>query len=358
MEFERFDLLARVLEGHARAKYDLSSSDMPTQRFSDYGGVPDAFLAESYAGGREEVRSELARIYGGHAEDYIITAGASEANFAVFAALTGPGDPVLVERPTYQPLEAIPKGLGAKLSRLPRREEEGFRLCAEGVEQALPDGLRLLVLTNLNNPTGVALEARDVRALARLAAERQFHLFVDEIFRELAFDRDVPTVGGLNDYTVATSSVSKFYGAGGLKIGWVRAGALVRARIQRVLDYLSATPAGPSELLALSVLRNRAKTVARNRRLIEEGRKVFREWAETEPGLAWHEPVAHLTFPGVGGDTARLADLLLRKYETFIAPGESFGIPGHFRLNIGTSSERLHEGLSRVSKARAELTKS
>ena len=355
MQFERFDLLARVVEGHARARFDLSSSDMPPTRLSECGPIADRSLAESHVGGGELLRAELARIYGGDATDYIVTAGASEANFAVYAALLGAGDRVVVEAPTYQPLHAIPRGLGAKVSSVVRRQDRGFHVGAEDVEASLPEGVRMLALTNLNNPTGAATEPRDVHALAALAEDRGFYLFIDETFRELAFDQSLPTVGGLNDHTIATSTLSKFYGAGGLRIGWIRAASPVRARIQSVLDYLSATPAAISEDLAVALLRNREKTARRNRRLIEEGRKVFREWAAAQVRLDWSEPVAHLTFPRVGGDTSRLADLLLEKHSTFIAPGESFGIPGHFRLNVGIGPDPLREGLERVSRARAAL---
>jgi aspartate/methionine/tyrosine aminotransferase len=233
-----------------------------------------------------------------------------------------------------------------------RREEESFGVTVDDVRSAAPPGLRLLVLSNLNNPTGVALESKDVEGIADLAAERGFFVLVDETFRDLAFERPSPTMGGRNEHTIVTSSMSKFYGAGALRIGWVRAAVPIRERIRRVLDYLSVTPAGPSEAIALTLLRNRAKTVARNRRLIEDGRKVAREWAE-DAGVAWQEPVAHLAFPRIGGDTRRLAEVLLRDHETFIAPGETFGLGGHFRLNIGIHADRLREGLRRVTKARA-----
>ncbi len=351
MRFDRFDLLARVLEGQGQARYDLSSSDMPTQRLSEYGGLADRTLAENTDG---PLREELARLFGGTADNYILTAGASEANFAVCAALLDPGDAVLVERPTYQPLEAIPKGLGAKVARVDRRHEGGFRLTAADVEAAVPDGLRLLVLSNLNNPTGVALDASEARAIADLAAVRGFYVLVDEIFRELAFDHPTPTIGGVNDHTIVTSSVSKFYGAGGLRIGWIRAAPSVRARVRGVLDYLSANPAGPSEAIALALLKDRAKTATRNRRLVEEGRRIAREWASAS-SVAWEEPVGHLMFPRVGGDTIRLSEVLLRDHHTFIAPGESFGLGGHFRLNIGKPAEVLREGLERVTEARQRL---
>ena len=350
MQFERFDLLFRVEEGHDRARYDLSSSDMPPQRLSEYGGLADRSLGEAHIGGSEEFRAELARLHGGRPEDYIVTAGASEANFAVCAALLNPGDPVLVERPVYQPLEAIPRGLGGTVTPVTRREEDGFRLDPEAVSAAAGKGLRLLVLSNLNNPTGVPLDAADVRGLADLAADRGFYVLVDEIFRELAFDREPPTIGGLNDRTIVTSSMSKFFGAGGLRIGWIRAGPEVRAKVRSVLDYLSVNPAGPSEAIALALLRNRERTVARNRRLIAEGRKIAAAWAGRS-GVPWRDPTAHLAFPSVGGDTVRLAERLLHDQATFIAPGESFGLGGHFRLNIGMPADRLTEGLERVSKA-------
>lgn len=350
MQFERFDLLARVLEGHAFARYDLSSSDMPPQRLLEYGGLGDVSLGESHVGGSEAIRSELARLHGGRAEDYIVTAGASEANFAVFAGLIEPGAPVLIERPVYQPLEAIPRGLGGRVTSVRREEDEGFRLTADAVGATAPADLRLLVMSNLNNPTGVGLQPEDVRGLADLAEDRGFYVLVDEIFRELAFDRPTPTMGGLNEHVIVTSSMSKFYGAGGLRIGWIRAAAPVRTRLRSVLDYLSVNPAAPSEAIALALLRARERTVARNRKLIAEGRVVAREWA-AQAGIPWSEPVAHLAYPAVGGDTVRLSETLLREHETFIAPGESFGLGGHFRLNVGIGAERLSDGLQRVTRA-------
>ncbi len=357
MRFDRFDLLARVVEGHAAARYDLSSSDMPATWLSECGTLADRSLAESHVGGGEELREEIARVHGGRADEYIVTAGASEANFAVYAALLSPGDRVLVERPTYQPLETIPQGLGALVTPVLRTEAEGFRVTADEVRAALPAHAVMVTLTNLNNPTGAGLSSAAVRALAELAEDRGFYLFVDETFRELLVDGESPTVGGINERTIVTSTLSKFYGAGGLRIGWVRAAPAVRTQIQGMLDYLSATPAALSEEIAVALLRSRDRTLARNRRLIGEGRSVFRKWAAAEPDLAWTDPSAHLTFPGVGGDTLRLADLLLREHATFIAPGESFGVPGHFRLNIGTGGEKLQAGLERVSKARAALAR-
>lgn len=324
---------------------------MPAQRLSGLGDLEDLSLEAGPLGGSLELRELLAKAYGGRPEEYIVTCGASEANFAVFASLLSPGDPALVERPVYQPLEAIPRALGAQVTHLARPEAEGFRLTTERVRGALPDGLVLLALTNLHNPSGAALDAQTVRGIADLARERGFYVLVDEVFRELAFDRSPPTMGGLNDRVLVTSGVGKYFGAGGLRIGWVRAAEEARRRVRSVLDYMSANPPAISDRIARMLLRNRQATAERNRKLIEEGRGIVREWAERTPAVAYEEPVAHLCFPAIETDTLNLADRLRAKHSTFLAPGESFGLPRHFRLNLGRGPDQLEGGLRELSRA-------
>lgn len=354
MEFDRFDLMRRVIEAHGRAQYDLGNSNMPDVRLSEAGGLGELSLGEGHPGGSEELRANLARLYGGNPEDYMVTCGASEGNFASLTALVRPGDAALVERPVYQSLEAIPRALGARVVPLVRRKEQGFRLYADQVQEAIPEGLRILILTNLHNPTGAPIDGREVRALADLAAEGGFYVLIDEIFRELALDHEPPTMGGLNDRVVVTSGISKFFGAGGLRIGWVRAAEPVLRKLRQVLDYITVAPPGPSEALALALLSRREWVVERNRRLVDEGKAVAREWVEENPGVGWIDPAGHTAFPRVGGDTLALAGQLMEKHSTFVAPGESFGLGGHLRLNLGRGKDMVSGGLARLSKALRE----
>lgn len=351
MQFEPFDLLGAVEEGQARARYNLSTSDMPPTRLSEVTRLGDLLLSENTPGGGDALRSLLARRFGGRKEEYIVTCGASEANFAVVAGLIRAGDAVLVESPVYQPLRSIPQGLGAKATALPRWPEDGYAVTADHVSRAKPANLRLLVLTNLHNPSGAAIPGRDLRALSDLAAEEGFYILVDEIFRELAFKDPPPTMGGMSDRVVTTSGVSKFYGAGGLRIGWIRASRDAREKIRRVLDYMSIAPSGISERIALALLRKKPQVAARNRRLMREGRKIAIEWAESTPGVEWVDTPGNLRFPLVPANTAALSSRLLSKYRTFIAPGEAFDRPGHFRLNVGLGPNQVAEGLRRVGRA-------
>ena len=328
---------------------------MPPSRLSEVARLGDMLLSEGGPGGGEALRGLLARRFGGHKTDYIVTCGASEANFAAVAGLLRPGDAVLVENPVYQPLVSMARGLGARIAQLDRREADRYGVTAEDVRRAIPDGLRLLILTNLHNPTGAAIAGRELRAIADLAAQEGFFVLADEIFRELAFDAAPPTIGGMNDRMIVTSGVSKFYGAGGLRIGWARAEPEARQRIRRVLDYLSIAPSGLSERVAVAMLRKKGQIASRNRRLIREGRKVAEEWVAATSGVGWVDTPGNLRFPRLAVDTAALAQRLLAKYWTFLAPGETFGRAGHFRLNVGLGADRVAQGLRRVSRAMAEL---
>ncbi len=87
------------------------------------------------------------------------------ANHLAMAALLEPDDEVLIEEPAYEALLAVANYLGAKIRRFPRRFEDGFKLDPREVERAISPRTRLIVVTNLHNPTGVrtpdsTLEAR------------------------------------------------------------------------------------------------------------------------------------------------------------------------------------------------------
>src|SRR5439155_1624570 len=113
--------------------------------------------------------------------------GASMANYLALAALVGPGDEVVIERPTYEPLVATASWLGATIKRFDRRREDGFAIDADAVARAVGPRTRAVVVSNLHNPSGVLSALRD-RARTLLDANRAL---VDDF---LAARRDLEAV--------------------------------------------------------------------------------------------------------------------------------------------------------------------
>src|SRR2546429_9515947 len=81
------------------------------------------------------------------------------ANHLAMAALLDPGDEVLIEQHAYGPLLDVANYLGVRIKRLPRRFEARFSIGLEELQRAISTSTRLIVLTNLHNPSGALLSA-------------------------------------------------------------------------------------------------------------------------------------------------------------------------------------------------------
>src|SRR5438874_11538985 len=82
-----------------------------------------------------------------------VSGGTSLANHLAMAALIEHGDEVLIEQPTYDPLLAVARYLDAKINRFARRFEDGFKIDIVDLEKQISPQTRLIVLTNLHNPS-------------------------------------------------------------------------------------------------------------------------------------------------------------------------------------------------------------
>src|SRR6267143_6093540 len=89
-----------------------------------------------------------------------VSGGTSMANHLAMAALLEHGDEVLIEQPTYDPLLAIAEYLGAKIKRFPRKFEDEFKIDISELEKQITPRTRLIVLTNLHNPSSELLKRR------------------------------------------------------------------------------------------------------------------------------------------------------------------------------------------------------
>jgi aspartate/methionine/tyrosine aminotransferase len=348
-----FDLLHYIVDRLPRTKLDLASSNLPPVEVN-----PDLLAnldpTEPHLAGSPALREEIGRLAGVSAEQVLVTAGASEANFLVGMALVRPGDQVVVEHPAYEPLWKVFEMLGAEVRFLPRPFDRGFRPDWQAVDALANDPPRLLVLTNLYNPGGTALGTHDLTRLANVADEGGFQILVDEIFREASIGPPPPSAATISPRFTVTSSITKVYGLGGLRLGWCVASPEVLQRLHRAKDFTSVAGALPSDTLGVRVLEERDATRDRNRRLVTTNRGLVEEWIEGEPALEWVTPEANVSFPRFEGDVDRLAEAVFERRGILIAPGRLFGAPTHFRLCFGLDTASLQLGLEGLSEALRE----
>src|SRR5207248_4844956 len=154
---------------------------------------------------------------------FTVSGGTGFANwFACAAVLDGARDAeTIVERPTYEPLLRIPQSLGSRIRRLDRRFEERYAIDLKAFERLLTRRTRLVLVSNLHNPSGALIDGRTLRAMAdRLARVRGF-LVVEEVYLECLFGARPESCVHAGPNVLVTNSLTKAYGLDGLRAGWV-----------------------------------------------------------------------------------------------------------------------------------------
>ncbi len=340
------------------ATYNLASSGiMPCSIWDLPVRLDDLDINGPTLYGYAPLKERLAELNGVTPEHVVCAAGTSMANHLAFAATLEPGDEVLVERPTYELLVSTLQYLGAKIRYFDRRMENGFRVDAEEVSRQMTPETRLIVLTNLHNPTSVLIDDATLTAVGEIAREHKARVLVDEVYLEALYDlRPQPAIH-LGDHFLVTSSLTKAYGLSGLRCGWVLAAPELAQRMYLINDLYGVYAATTADMLSVIALDHWDSVAARAQKLLVANRITLNAFLESRDDIACIRPeFGTIAFPKLLHRSVHDLDRLLReKYDTSIVPGRFFDMPQHFRVGIGGDPEMTHAAFERLADALDEL---
>jgi len=120
-----------------------------------------------------------------------------------------PGDEVIIEQPAYDPMVGSGAVSRCGVKRIPRRLENKFQIDVDELRKIVSGKTRLIVLTNLHNPSGVVLEESTLREIGHIAQSVDARVMVDEVYLELLFDRPFRSAFIWVSTLVVTSSLTK-----------------------------------------------------------------------------------------------------------------------------------------------------
>ncbi len=348
----------------SQARFNLATSGVRPFLLRDLGISLDDFeLAGPSWYGYAPLQAALAKKAGVAEEAVVASIGTSQANHLVMSALLEPGDEIALERPVYDLIENLALHLGAEIRGFERRAEEGFRLDPDAVRRAVTPRTRLIVLTNLHNPTGAYAGEEELRAVGAIAREVGARVLVDEVYLEMlwvegARREEAPrSAFHLGPEFVSASSLTKAYGLNGLRCGWILAEPELARRLWRLNDLFCVIPAHAAERLSLLCLERLDRIADRAQLQLATNRLVLDDFLDTRDDLDVFRPGAGtVVFPRWrGGNVEPLSALLRDKHETTVVPGRFFGLADHFRIGIGGETPELMAGLERLGTALDEL---
>ena len=329
-------LFSWVLGLGPRSKYNLTSSGLSEPGLASMG-IDTSF--ESFAAEKCDHERQFAEavsdLYKVEPENILATNGGSEAIYLVYSAL-GNGRRAVVPLPNYGPMFAVPRALGME------------------VGNAVPtaSGPRTIFgLTDPNNPTGRSLDTKTIETLTTSSREKGATVFINETYREFTFPGTTGTHFGRSPNLVVCSTMTKFYGLGRLRVGWVMAD---RNSIHRLLFAKWAVSGHDSEYslwIATQVLRKRERFVNRARRIVSRNSRLVRKFLAETDGVSAElgpAPFCLVHYKGFQGSLA-LAKALFEKTGVLVAPGDFFGAPRAFRLCFTADEGTLRGGLGTLS---------
>jgi aspartate/methionine/tyrosine aminotransferase len=348
-----------------KVKYNLSESGVHPMTITDLSEGNNEFVEQiltselnyAQANGIPELRDNIAALYpGASRENVIVTTGAAQANFTSIITALDPGDEIVVMLPNYMQIYGIGINYGMHVKTFSLKEELGWSVDIDEVGDVVSDKTKLIAVCNPNNPTGHIMTDDEMNAVIAAAERTGAWLLSDEVYAGAEHHQEevTPSFWGRYDRVLAVGSMSKAYGLPGLRIGWVVAPADMVDEIWARQDYVTISASMLGNKLAAYALSPEVlpRIIARTRRYVRSGYKYLDNWVQEHSDLLSVIPpqAAAIAFVRYHKEvnSSELVQRLIKEHDTYIVPGDLFGLDHHLRISYGMSADFVNEGLSRI----------
>jgi len=320
-------------------------------------GIIKTSLNYVQANGLEELRQNISNLYpGATPENVIVTSGAAQANFTSILTTLDPGDEIVVMLPNYMQIYGIAKNYNLDVKTFTLQEELNWGVDPDDIKAAVSDKTRFIAVCNPNNPTGHIMTAHEMDAVIEAASKSGAWLLADEVYAGAEHHQEeiTPTFWGKYERVIAIGSMSKAYALPGLRIGWVVAPPDLVNEIWARQDYITISSAVLANKIAAYALspENHPRMIERTRQYVRSGYQNLERWINQHSDQFSVIPpdAAAIAFVRYQKDvnSTKLVERLVQDQDTYIVPGDHFGLDHHLRISYGLAEDYVNEGLRRV----------
>ncbi|WP_267202283.1 aminotransferase class I/II-fold pyridoxal phosphate-dependent enzyme [Limosilactobacillus kribbianus] len=291
--------------------------------------------------------------------EILITNGVTEGVYSAIAAVTNPGDVVLVPTPTFSIYGPDSLINGAEPVEVDTSVTD-FKLTPELLQSYLDkygDRVKAVIIVNPSNPTGVVYSQEELDALADLIRDKPIFAISDEIYSELNYDGHYASMARtLPEQTILTNGLSKSYAMTGWRIGYLCAPKAVTAQIFKVHSFIMTDVATFTQDAAEAALRGGLDATREMDRQYVERRDYMRERLE-KMGFKCSRPMgAFYIFAKIPAfleqDDTKLIYQMAKEAKVAAAAGAYFGAggEGYLRFSYATAMDQIKEGMDRLER--------
>ena len=320
--------------------------------------TPNAGLVEL----RQAVAAKYERDFGLNytVDNVMITVGAMEALYLAMVTTVNPGDEVIVPDPCFPAYLGQIMLLGAKAVPVPVREENGFRLQAGDVENAITPRTKAILLNSPSNPLGSVLGREDLEALAQVVTRHDLLVYSDEVYEKIIYEGcshySIAQLPDMMERTIVINSFSKTYAMTGWRIGYLLADGEIVGQMPKIQEGIASCLAAFVQKAAVAALNGPNEPVQQMVNDYTRRRSILIDGLNQIPGFRCQKsPGTFYAFPNIkafGKSSQEFAEELLHEARVVTVPVSAFGSMGEgfLRLSFANSDENLREAVRRIAE--------
>lgn len=292
------------------------------------------------------------------AEHIFMTSGAAGALAHALRLVTQPGDEVICFAPFFPEYHPYVDLTDAVLKVVPA-DTNTFQIHFEALEAVLTERTMAVLINTPNNPSGVIYSKETLRSLADMLREKakefghDIFLISDEPYREIVFDgMEIPYVSAFYDNTIQCYSFSKSLSLPGERIGYVAVNPACK-EAETLIGMCGQISRGighncPPSIIQLAVAQVLDQTADLS--LYEKNRNLLYEellslgFTCVKPGGTFY------MFPKALEEDAKIFCEKALAYDLILVPGDTFGVPGYFRMAYCIDTDKLIRSLPVLRK--------
>jgi aspartate aminotransferase len=325
--------------------------------------------------GTNELRDAIAANYNSRYDtslgraNVITGTGGKQELFNLMMALVDDGDEVIIPIPYWVSFPDQVLLAGGTPVFVHSDDSTGFRPTMEGIDAAVTERTRGVILNSPSNPSGAVIDEAELEKIIALCHDRGLFLIFDETYEFFVYDNQghVSAARYFDRYpetVIIVNSMSKTYAMTGWRIGYAIAHPKTINAMANIQSHSTSNPSSISQAAAVAALNGTGDEVRRMYEAYVERRRWLVPALDAIPGIRCSNPGgAFYVFPRVSelyghkgiNNSIDFSTYLLDEANVAVVPGSAFGADDYVRISYATSIEALRTGVERIDAAARKL---